>query len=334
MMKTSTKIALALFFVTAVSLFVIIFVVPQDRDDVGKTVVIEYGDLPVVDEVELCIVRNETLFLASNEGKIDYKQAENAKVRRGVKILAVEAGSLPEGATAEGLDEVRIRAGDAAESAGKYTATGTSIVSYYADGFEQVFRSERLADITKDEMTAAPSEGINLKRKFTRSSEPIYKLTDNRLWYMICWLPETAGTIVNYDEGDSVEIDFDGTRIKAQIMSITADAEDYKIILSSDMYYEDMPRYRKVRAQIVFAEYQGLIVDAEDVVWRGDKPGVFVKQRSGHFKWVRINKIDSKSTGEKYTISSGTFTDEDENIISTVNYYDEILVKPTSQGYE
>jgi hypothetical protein len=333
-MKTSTKIALALFFATAVSLFVIIFVIPQDRDNVGKTVVIEYGDLPVVDEVELFIVRNETLFLAASEGKIDYKQAENAKVRRGVKILDIEADALPEGDTAQGLEEVRTRAGDAAESAEKNTATVTSIVSYYADGFEKIFTSERLADITKDETVGTPSEGTNLKRKYARSSEPIYKLTDNRLWYMICWLPETAGTIVNYDEGDSVQIDFDGTRIKAQIISITADAEDYKIILSSDMYYKDMPRYRKVGAEIVFAEYQGLIVDATDVVWRDAVPGVFVKQRSGHFKWVRINKIDSKSTGEKYTVSSGTFTDEDGNVVYTVNYFDEIMVKPTSQGYE
>jgi hypothetical protein len=210
------------------------------------------------------------------------------------------------------------------------------IVSYYADGFEKIFTPDRLADITKAEMADAPSESVNLKREYTRTSEPLYKLADNRKWYMICWLPANAGTIVNYDEGDSVEVDFDGTRVKSRIESITATAgaEDYKIVLSSDMYYEDMARYRKTIAEIVFAEYQGLIVDAGNVVFRDEKPGVFVKQRSGQFKWVRINKIESKSTGEKYIVSSGTFADAEGKIISTVNYYDEILVKPTSQGYE
>jgi putative membrane fusion protein len=333
-MKTSTKIALGLFLVVAIGLSIVTFVIPKAHGDAGKTVVIEYGDLPVVDKVELCLVRNETLFLAANEGAIEYIQAENAKVRAGVKILDIKSATAPEGVTAPGLDEVLAHAGEAAESAENNIATGTMIVSYYADGFEKIFTPERLADISKAEMAGAPSESTNLVREYTRTSEPLYKLTDNRKWYMSCWLPEDAGTIVNYDEGDSVEVDFNGTRVKSRIESITADAEDYKIVLSSDMYYEDMPKFRKIAAEIVFAEYQGLIVDAGNVVFRDEIPGVFVKQRGGQYKWVRINIIKSRSTGEKYIVSNGNFADAEGNIVSTVNYYDEILVKPTSQGYE
>jgi hypothetical protein len=91
---------------------------------------------------------------------------------------------------------------------------------------------------------------------------------------------------------------------------------------------------RRAEANIIFSEYKGLVVDATCISLREGAPGVFVKQRSGDFKWVPVLIDEKHSAGTKYIVSAGTYQDESGETVHTVNYYDEVLLDPEAAGYE
>jgi hypothetical protein len=120
--------------------------------------------------------------------------------------------------------------------------------------------------------------------------------------------------------------------VSATVYDVARSGAELRIILRSDMYYEDLARVRKTEAEIVFAEYRGLVADAENIAERDGAPGVFVKQRGGGYKWVPVKIL--KETGGRCTLSVGVYYDEAGAQVSTVNYYDEVLADPKASGYE
>jgi hypothetical protein len=129
-------------------------------------------------------------------------------------------------------------------------------------------------------------------------------------------------------------VDFGDGDVVAKIDSITDDDGDFRIILRCDRYYKAMAEKRRTSVNIILSEYKGVVIDAKCIILRDGKPGVFVKQRSGNFRWIPVKIDEEHSTGAKYIISVGTYQDENEKTVSTVNYYDEVLKNPAALGYE
>ncbi|MDR1028585.1 MAG: hypothetical protein LBL63_04120 [Clostridiales Family XIII bacterium] len=352
-MKKSTKVLIAVFIVAAVALYISIYGVPGVKSMFEKTEVLEYGDLPVLDEVEVCIVRDETLYRSSSAGTIEYLIDEGAKVRGGVNLLRVTGGAPPEVAEtatpssvgeedeAAALARVSATAGEGAAVTPDNVSPFTAMVSYFADGYEKIFAPAAIETMTKASVSAVPADCVSLRRIYAGQGEPIYKLTDNNLWYMVYWIDAasfkeddpkaSAADRDGYAVGKSVRVNLGSTEISAVIQSYTPEGSDMKVVLRSDMYYRDMQKYRKVIAEVVFAEHRGLIVDEANVIVRDGAPGVFVKQINGEFKWTRVQYV--KDSNGRHTVSVGTFSDEEGKLVRTVKYYDEILVDPAAQGY-
>lgn len=338
-MRKSTKIFLAIFLPCAVILYLAAFVFPDFGQHNEKTVVIEYGDLPVSDEEEVLLIRSETLFSSAISGAPDYIQKEGTKVRKGVNIMSLGGGSPKSEDEEDGEEEetdtekVKNIAGGALEPTPDFSATETATLSYYADGYEKVLTPGAIASIEKDSIGKYADKCVSLKSEYVQSGDPVYKLTDGNLWYMVFWIDASSGSIVNYDEGGKVKVDMGDASVEAVIDSVTTVGDSFKVVLRSDKYYDNMTKIRKTKAKIVFAEYKGLIIDAKSIALREVQPGVFVKQRTGNFKWVPISIEERHSTGDKKIVAVGTFTDEKGDSIRTVNYYDEIIKDPKEEGY-
>ncbi|MDR2156887.1 MAG: hypothetical protein LBO81_03800 [Clostridiales Family XIII bacterium] len=346
-MKKSTKVLTAVFVTLAVALYAVIYGVPGMQSMFKKTAVLEYGNLLVYDEAEVCIIRDETLYLSAADGAIEYKVDEGAKVRGGVSLLSITGGEPPvSGDPGNGeespLARILSTAGAGAEVTPDNVAPFTAMVSYFADGYEKILSPGAIATLTRANVTGAPAESTPLKRTYANQGEPIYKLTDNNLWYMIYWVDRATFREDDPDDpndgndgyagGKSVRVDLGSTEIKAVIDSYASEGTYMKVLLRSDVYYEDMQKYRKMNAKVVFAEYKGLIVDAKDVMERDGAPGVFVRQINGEFKWVPIKYL--KSGRDRHVVAEGTFPDASGESVRTVNYYDEILREPASQGFD
>jgi putative membrane fusion protein len=328
-MKRVTKALLVIFVIAATGLYMYLFAIPKIEGMSESTAVLEYGDLQVLDKANVLIVRDETLFGSKKSGAVEYGEDEGTKVRKGVKLVTVEEGAGA--ATSAAIDRVREASGDAMKMTGSYKANRTAVVSYFADGYEKKLSAKTMDAITRDDMAACPSAGEPLKKDRVTAGDPVYKLTDNNEWYMVYWT-EKGSEAERYATGGAVTVSFGESLIDAKIHSATPDGGMLKVILRSDMYFKDLTRVRKSNAEVVFAEYNGLVADVTNIAERKGAPGVFVKQRSGGYKWVPVKIL--KETGGKCTLSAGVYYDEAGEAVNTVNYYDEVLADPGARGYE
>ncbi|MDR3225566.1 MAG: hypothetical protein LBT52_04620 [Clostridiales Family XIII bacterium] len=328
-MKRGTKALLIIFIAVAVGLYIYLFVVPKIAGMNEKTVVLEHGDLPVMDKAEALIIRDETLFGTKKSGAVTYKQDEGTKVRKGVKLITVEEGAPA--STDPAIREVKTSAGDSMKMTGSFKANRTAVVSYYADGYEKILSAKTMGAVTKGDMPTYPKESSALKRDAVVAGDPIYKLTNNNEWYMIYWVNATDGA-ARYVTGAAVTVTIGDSSLGAEVYDVSIEGDQFKVILRSDMYYKYLTRVRKADAEIVFAEYSGLIIDKSCIITREGAPGVFVKQRSEGYKWIPVKIL--KSEGDKCTLAVGVYYDDAGNQVRTVNYYDEALANPKAEGYE
>jgi hypothetical protein len=335
-MKKTTSVFILFFIVASISLFLLIYVMPKINGGSHDTVVLENQNLPVSDTEDVLIVRNETLYASPLTGSTNYNQKDGAKVRKGVPIMSVSPNNADLSAENGENDISKVR-----EIAGKdmvvttgFEAEETSVVCFTADGYERKFTPETIEKLVPGDIENVPEAGVSLKSSAVREGDPVYKLTDSALWYIVFWIDEESGSHVHYDEGDKVKVDFGDETVDAVIDSISDANGDLRVVLRSDKYYKNMATVRRAEANIIFAEYKGLVIDAKSITLRGEQAGVFVKQRSGNFKWVPIQIDEKRSTGAKYIASVGTYKDADGNTVRTVNYYDEILTDPKASGYE
>jgi putative membrane fusion protein len=306
-----------------------LFAIPKIEGLSENTAVLEYGDLHVLDKAEVLVVRDETLFGSKKSGAVNYEEAEGTKVRKGVKLVSVEEGAGA--ATSAAIDRIKEGAGDSLKMTGSFKANRTAVVSYYADGYEGKLSAETMDSLTQDDLESCPSKAKSMKADRVTAGEPIYKLADNNEWYMVYWT-KPGGDVKRYATGGAVTVALGDSQVNAEIYYAGPEGKMLKVILRSDMYYKDLMRVRKADAEIVFAEYKGLIADNKNIVERDGAPGVFVKQRSGGYTWVPVKVL--KETDSKSTLAADVYYDEDGQQVNTVNYYDEVLADPKAGGYE
>lgn len=322
-------VLLVAFVAAAVGLYLYLVAFPKLEGLTEKTIVLEIGELPVLDSAEVLVVRNETLYGAKAGGTVTYEQAEGTKVRKGVKLITVEPGGTV--ATDAAIDAVRERAGKAMKQTGTYRAKTTAVVSYYSDGCEKLVTAKNIASITRGGMEALPTEGVPLGRDAVDAGDPVYKLTDNNDWYMVYWT-KVPSDMERYATGASVTVAIGDASVGAKVAGAVREGADLKVTLRSDMYYEALARVRRVAANIEFAKYNGLVADNACISQRDGADGVFVKQRGGSYKWVPVKILNN--AGEKCTLATDKFLDGGGNEVKTVDNFDEVLANPTEAGYK
>jgi putative membrane fusion protein len=318
-----------------------IFVIPKMLGFMEKTQILEYDSVPVSDKTSVYIVRTETLYLADLSGSVERLNKEGTKLRQGISIVTITPAEEAEGESdkKDGGDEgddvyaeiKRIAAGNAVENPGNL-APFTGIVSYYADGYENILSPEKLDSIKQSDIENVPAEGIDLVRDYTKSGDPLYKMTDNKIWYMVYWIPLSDAKKDYYVPGNTIKVDLGKTIVNAVVRTAEKEGDYYKVTLKSDVYYRDMAKQRKLDVEVEFDRYEGLIVDKSCVVKRPEGDGVFVKQRNGNFKWVPV-KVE-KEIDENCVVKAGTYYNEEGETVITVTYYDEVLMNPKAEGYK
>ncbi|MDR3072172.1 MAG: hypothetical protein LBU41_01630 [Clostridiales Family XIII bacterium] len=336
-MNIKTKRIIIIFLVVVAILYIAIYGVPKIQGLMEKTQILEYGELPVSDNAEVLILRTESLYMADVSGNVDYLTEEGTKVRSGIALVNINPAPAPETQTEEDGKEteepketvyqaISVIAGDSAIENPGNLAQFTGVFSTYADGYEQKYNATAIGSLKRKDLEAVFLEPMDLRREYVYKGEPIYKITDNTVWHMVYWIKEKESHAEDYNVGDVVQVILGKATVNASIESVEKESGYYKIVLLSDVFYEDLPKVRKVEAEIRFGEYEGLIVDEECVTERDGQKGVFVKQRSGSFEWTPI-QVKTKSKG-KYVVEAVVYYDPEGNPVDTVIYYDEVLRNP------
>jgi putative membrane fusion protein len=322
-MSLKRNILLVSFLVVATGLGTVIYLIPGISDLLTKTFTAEYGTFQVTDDADFYIVREETVYLAAVTGNVNYYLAQNEMVRKGAKILEIQEGTGP-GENLGAYDEMRERLGTGLAIQGDYQAEFGGVLSYYVDGLESLFSPETMEALSYGMIPVPLPEPVNLVRETTWMQEPLYKICRNDQWYLMTWV--NSGRVAKYEPGKTVTVYLPKGELRATVSNIYPEGENWKVILSTNRFYEDFSMKRKIGATVLTSDYRGIVLPNESIAKEGERLGVYVinKRQEKVFTPIKVLATD----GEMSCIAVESYMDEDGKKVNTVDIYDTIVRKP------
>lgn len=299
--NTRLKILIGIFILLFIGLYVYIYIVPRVSDIFVDTYIAEYGTLEIGEESQFLIVRDERLHTSDESGQIDRVVSAGTLMRKNSRIVTV-------GSTA-------------------YYSQNRGIVSYHYDGLENVYTIDQMARINEKALNTKNEDGKekNPVQQCTTSAKkgsPIFKIVDNKEWYIICWLD--PGKTEGFDQGKIVSIRFsDGTELKVKVYQINPQGEKNQIIFSCNRYYEKFDRIRTGKCKLIKTSKSGIFIETDSIVEEDGRKGVYQISILGAHKFVPVKIL--AEDGDVTVVQSGMFQDEEYNQIETIKNYAEIL---------
>lgn len=319
-----------IFILILIALYIIIYVVPKVTGAFETTEILEAGTLQGTEETVCYFVRDESVYEAGTAGSLKYAIAEGTHVRKGTKVAFLTAENRKSDTDKKKKKETSqyedmiTRLSDQVIRTMDCKAQSSGIVSYYIDGYESFFTPDKLESLKYEDVKELEIEAKDTTRKSTLEKEPIFKISDNDNWYLVCWVE--AASVARYEVGNSVTIQLAAGDVKATVENIIEAGDQWKIIFRSNRYYKDFSKSRMEKTRIVTQDYSGLIAENSSITTKDGQPGVMVRQTDGEYVFTRV-KILARS-GDYSVLKDETFIDEQGNTVNTVKVYDEILKKP------
>lgn len=319
-----TKRAIFIYIIVLLILYMVVEILPRVTDIFETTQVLEPGTLTLSYETTGYFIKNESIGVADETGDIQYLVSSGTAVKKGHEVVSVEpAGKSGKNQMrfTEYMDKLKGYEGLSAE----YTAPISGVFSLTMDGYEDYFTPENMEKIKKETVEGLSYKSANLERNSVISGEPIFKVSGDDAWYILCWMD--GDNVENYPEGNEVILKLPDGDVEADVYKVKKEKKDeYRVIFHLDVYYESFAESRAEDMTVVASDNYGLIVDNGAIVEKDGSKGVYVKNKNGKYIFKKIKVISTD--GEESVIEDASFTDENGNQVTTVDVYDEVLKHP------
>ncbi|MEE1038508.1 MAG: HlyD family efflux transporter periplasmic adaptor subunit [Eubacterium sp.] len=328
MPKIKKKQGVLLILIIAV-LIVITEAMPKVISSVTPTITIEYGNLRVEDEVDVYVLRDETVYLANEDATIEYKVNEGKQLKSGSRVISYDKKDQQ-----QEVDPLKKEVADRLGKKGVLKNSGYAsrkgVFSTYVDGWENYFKADNFNEFTKETVESRSEDIKDIKNKSVLKYQPMYKITDQSKWYLVCWIH--SEDISKYSIGKTVDIDFGSGDVRFVIENIKEDGEEWKLLLSSNRYYKEFNQKRKISINMVTMDINGILIPNKSITTRDGKVGVYVINKTGDSVFTEIKAYGSD--GETTVCAENIFYDAEGNLVETVKGFDEILKNPAHEKVE
>lgn len=311
------------------ALYLVIEMVPRVTNIFETTEILEPGNLVLETEATGYLIKTESIVISPDQGKIEYLVKDNTAVAKNRKVVSIKetGGAEDEEEAQEGSHKYE----DLMEGMKGYhgiyeqkRAPVSGIFSLHMDGSEQAMNPAHMDDLTYEKVQDLPMSQKDLVDSTVRVGDPIYKMTDDNRWYVVCWLePEAAK---NYEEGQTVKLKLPAGTVTATVKTVNKEKERIRLIFTTDMYYKDLATTREVDMTIQGSEQTGLLVSNDCIIEKDGHEGVFVRNKNGDYFFVRVNVIETD--GRDSVVSESSYIDAEGQAVTTVSVYDEVLKNP------
>ena len=345
-----------LYIVILVVLLLIVYAYPKITGAMEETMVVEYGDLKISDEIQCYIVKNETVYFADASGTVTYNYDEGTLARANSRLLDITAAApendfdytaynskiaellsdsklLTEEKSVLDLDILSNDKQNEAETiditsigvTGGYTIASPGIVSYCLDGYETAFTPDAMRDFKKSAIEALSFDSYDLRTGKATKGEPVCKVVDSHEWYAIAWISEND--LGEYEEGKTIKLVLPKSTVQGTVESILDDGSDVLVIMKFDDYYEDLATLRSVKSEIITSDYSGLMIKNSFLSSEDGVPGVYVVDVTGE---ATFTPVEIKAMDDDYCLVESGYIEQvqDDGVtvkqVETVQVYDEI----------
>ena len=323
-LSKKTKRIIAVYLAALLLLYIVVEVLPEVTDIFETTQTLEPGTLRIAYETTGYLIKDESVGIAPESGEIQYLVAVGTAVKKGYPIVAVtpDGGDSKDSRFSEYMDKLKGYEGLSED----YNSPISGVFSLTVDGYEDYFTPAKMDKIKRETVESLSYKSANLERNSVIEGEPIYKVSNDDNWYVLCWVDKE--TAESYSEGREVSLELPEGTVDASVHSVREDGDDYRVIFYLNVYYEAFCESRAVDMSIVTSDNDGLLVDNKCIVEKDGQQGVYVVNKNGNYVFTRISVISTD--GEQSVIEDATFIDEDGNQVYTVDVYDEVLKHPDS----
>ncbi|MEG0291369.1 MAG: HlyD family efflux transporter periplasmic adaptor subunit [Anaerovoracaceae bacterium] len=336
MPKIKRKTILILVMVACI-IYVTTEMLPALLDRVTPTVTIEYGELITEDEVPVYILRDETVYSATTSGKIEYRVENGTQIKAGSKVIRfkkdkdeIKEGfdkTDTKGSLTSKYNDIIDKLGTDAKFYNGEKAKQKGVFSTFIDGNENYFTVENFDKITEEKAKDLSDKAEDVSRDKVSAKEPIYKITDNSKWYMMCFIDSEKTS--RYEEGHRVKVRLPKGEVKCTVEKIVADKDKWKVLLSTNRYCKGFNEIRSADAMVTTLDIEGILVPNSCITTKNGVVGVYVVQKTGDNTFVPVRVLGND--GETSAVSEGYFYDKKGNFVSSVKIYDEIIKKPKKE---
>ena len=345
-MKRKWIVAIAIYVGLIAVCLVAIYVIPSVRGMLEKTYIAEYGSIDVKDEVSAFIVRDETVYVASEASTINRLADADKLVKANTHV--VELTPDTEASEAEVTDKgenVELASDTEEKSYGKYTDilkelgdsikatdgynTSAGYVSYYVDGAEAKLSTDALDTITyKDYKALTGRKAIEVPKKNCGAGYPIFKVVKNAKWYLVFYVSNKKAE--KYIPGETVIIDANGTDVEVTVSQVLAGRKYSKVTLSCKSFFDGFFKVRNLDTTVTLRRTEGLVLEDSSIVEDPNgQIGVFVKDKLGNHIFTPVAiKADN---GTQCVVYSDLYVDAEGNYVETIGTYDEIVSEPSEE---
>jgi len=329
-MPKPKKRTIYIFIIAIVTLYVVIEIVPFLTGALTSTEVLKYGELKVEQEVVCYLVRDETVYSAPDSGDVKYKFEEGSLVKKGAKLLTFTKDSSitsEEEADLQKKSDFKIivdRLGKNLVADQNFIAASRGIFSTSVDGYEAVFTTKTIEDLTYQEVTGMSIKSKAAARNYVVKGEPLYKISDNSSWYMVFWVKKNEAT--KYQTDATVTVTLPDGNVLATVSTLMTDEEMVKVVLKTNRYYKGFASQRKVQANVLLVDQRGLLVSNKSLTTKDGIAGVYIKNTIGDYVFKPVRTI--ATDGDKTLVLEDVYYDEEGQPVDTVNVYDEVLKNP------
>ncbi len=200
------------------------------------------------------------------------------------------------------------------------------ILTYHADGNESIITPKNMAKKNKAFFEKLKNASdMELNNEVVAETDPVFKIVDRAAWYIVCYIPREHES--RYAVGNRVRVLInDEKTITGTVESITDERREKRLTIKTNNWYEHFATLRKADIEVITSDVMGLLISNTSRVKKNGQWGVYVRQKTGKYKFVPINIIASDGTYS--AISPSQYRDAEGNTVTTVRSYDDILRRP------
>lgn len=319
--KQKATFWIAVYAILLVTVGLIIYLFPSLTGLLERTYIAEYGSVEVVDETEGWIIRNETIYTAPQAGDVTRNVVEGSLIKGGVAVVSFsgEGNETKNEQCAPLLKKL----GDRAVTAEGGVSSRSGYITYEVDGLEYL-NGKSILELKENEYAELQADSFELPVKVA-AGDPVFKWVENsQFWYSFT---VDAAVADRYPEGKEVTLIIDENELRATVVKQKKGKEICRVIVRSEMYYDNYLKDREVKARVLSASATGVVLEKDSIITKDEQQGVLVKDKVGRINFKPINIL--ADNGEEVAVSEDYYLDADYNFVETVNPYDEILKNPS-----
>lgn len=242
------------------------------------------------EELKLKLDKKERL--KSENQDIDYNESEFSEVENGevIKLLSPKSG----------------------------------IVSYYIDGYEDVFINENILKIEYSKLLDKDINMENYSTQIVNDGDIIYKVVNNNYYKLVSLVDKYYTDF--FEKGKEINVVINDEIATGTVVD-SFDEGDYLVVVM-DMYQlvSGYQKNRKVSAQLIPANYRGLLIYNDSLVKVNGRYGVYILNIENKKVFVPIKIIGYDD--DNAIVFEGSFYEDVDGIktrIPTVKLFDEVL---------